>query len=242
MNAHDYDTISRYTDGEMDAGEQKAFEERLQQDASLRTALELYKEVEDTLKTRLHAGEEDRAFHHTLEQMQGAYFKPPAKVVAFYEARWWAAAAAAVVIAVVLVWSPWKQDLYRQYAAIEMAPVAERGTPADSLLQEATADFNEKKFARAVPALEILLQLDTANAYTRYYYAIALLETNQIEKSRQELTYLYNGNSIFRYDAAFYVALSYLKEKDRTACREWLNKIPADAGIYSKVQQLLKEL
>jgi hypothetical protein len=35
---------------------------------------------------------------------------------------------------------------------------------------------------------------------------------------------------------------SYLKEINKTVCKEWLEKIPADAGIYSKAQELEKKL
>ena len=76
----------------------------------------------------------------------------------------------------------------------------------------------------------------------QFYYAVALLQNGDIEKSRAQLNELYNGESLFKYDAAFYMALSYLKEKDKAICREWLNKIPADAGPYSKAQELLKKL
>jgi hypothetical protein len=38
------------------------------------------------------------------------------------------------------------------------------------------------------------------------------------------------------------MALSYLKEKNKPACIDWLNKIPADAGPYGKAQELLKKL
>ena len=61
----------------------------------------------------------------------------------------------------------------------------------------------------------------------------------------QQVSYsaiLYSRVSLFKYDAAFYMALSYLKEKNKPGCKEWLNKIPADAGPYSNAQELLKKL
>ena len=64
----------------------------------------------------------------------------------------------------------------------------------------------------------------------------------RIENARKELMIVYNGVSSFKYDAAFYLALSYLKEKNKADCKNWLNKIPADAGIYNKAQELLKKI
>ena len=51
---------------------------------------------------------------------------------------------------------------------------------------------------------------------------------------------LYNDNSTFKYEAAFYMALSYLKEKNENKTREWLNKIPVDAAVHQKVKSLEK--
>ena len=244
MSVSDYDIISRYLDGEMNAEEKKAFEEQLQRDAALQKEVDLYREVNETLKMKLHPDENELALLNSMEEMRGEYFKPVAKVVPFKQLRRWIAAAAVVVVlfGTLLIIAPWKKDLYRQYAYIEMPPAAQRGIPADSLLRQATENFNNKKFAEALPSFEAILKEDPQNSFAHYYYAIALLESGQIEKSRNELAGLYDGASFFKYEAAFYMALGYLKEKNKEKCGEWLNKIPADANIYSKAQKLLKKL
>ncbi len=251
MSTPDYDKISRYADGEMDAEELQAFEQMLQQDAALKKEVDLFREVNDTLKTKLYPGKDELALQSTLEEMRQQYFhNTGAKIVQFRKYRWVAAVAAAAIIIALFIWSPWSQpDLYRQYASVEMNSVAERGTPADSLLQLVTQKFNDKNFEETIPLFETLLKTDEANSYLHFYYAVALLETGQVEKSRAELNQLYNGISIFRYDAAYFMALSYLrksvpseKEKDRVACIQWLNQIPEDASIYSKGQNLLMKL
>jgi len=244
MSEYDYDMISRYFEGEMNAEEKKAFEEQLQQDAALQNEVDLFRDVNETLKMKLHPDENELAFRNSLEEMQGEYFKSGAKVVPFRQLRRWMAAAAAVIIIAVsmLILAPWKKDLYKQYAYIEMPPVAQRGTQADSLLSQATENFNNKKMAGSLPFFEAILRDDPQNSFVHYFYSIALLESGQIERSRNELAGLYEGTSLFKYDAAFYMALGYLKEKDKDKCKEWLNKIPGDANVYSKGQKLLKKL
>ncbi len=245
MSAWDYDKISRYVDGEMDATEKKAFEELLLQDTGLQKEVALFTEVNKKLKAYLHPDEEEQALRNTLEELRQEYFKNSgAKLRRLSKVRRLAAAmAAAIVIIALVIWSPWSQrDLYRQYASLEMPPVETRGITEDSLQRLVVTSFNDKKFEATLPLFEQLLQLDSSSAYLHFYYALALMETNRYTQSRNELLQLYNGNSLFRYEAAFYMALGYLKEKNYTACREWLNKIPADAGIYSKAQSLLKEL
>jgi predicted Zn-dependent protease len=244
MSTPDYDMISRYIDGEMNAEEKKAFEELLQQDAALQKEVGLFRDVNETLKMKLHPDENEQALRNSLEELRGEYFKTRSKVIPFKPLRRWLAAAAALIIiaATTLILVPWKKDLYKQYAYIEMPPAAQRGAPADSLLQQATEDFNHKKFTESLSSFEAILRDDPQNSFIHYFYAIALLGSGQVERSRNELKQVYNGNSLFRYDAAFYMALSYLKEKDKAACKEWLNKIPVDADLYGKAQELLKKL
>ena len=247
MKEFDYDIINRYLDGEMSAEEQKAFELQMLQDADLQNEVELLRDVHATLKIKLHPDESELALRSSLKEMNAEYFSNKAEqamVVPLYRRKWMPAIAAVFVLALLLtVWQPWKkEDLYKQYAAIQMPGIGERGTTADSLLKQAVENFNNKKFAEAIPDFEAVLRDSAKNNFVQYYYAIALLQNNQTEKSRTEFTALYNGVSLFKYDAAFYMALSYLKEKNKAACKDWLNKIPTDAGPYSKAQELFKKL
>jgi hypothetical protein len=248
MKEFDYDMINRYVDGEMNAEELIAFETAMQQDADLKNEVGLLIDVNSTLKTKLHPGDNEMALRNSLQEMNEEFFlnKPEhAKIISLNSRRKWMTAIAAVFIIglMLTVWQPWKkEDLYNQYAAIQMPGTIERGTAADSLLKLAVENFNNKKFAEAIPSFEAVLKDSGQNAFVQYYYAIALLQNDQVEKSRTQLTELYNGSSLFKYDASFYMALSYLKEKNKPACKDWLNKIPADAGPYGKAQELLKKM
>jgi hypothetical protein len=247
MREFDYDMISRYLDGEMGAEEAKAFEELMQVDAELKNEVELYKEVNQTLQMKLHPGEKEIVLRNTLQDLRGEYFAEEThqtRIIPMKRRRWMYAAAAVFIMVIMLtVWAPWqKEDLYTKYASIEMPGVMVRGNATDSLLKNAAEQFNQKNFAAAIPSFEAALKEDPQNSFAQYYYAIALLQDNQGARSREQLTQLYTGTSLFRYDAAYYMGLSYLKEKKMTECREWLNKIPPDAPIYEKAQRLLKKL
>lgn len=247
MKEFDYDMINQYLDGEMNAEELKAFETAMLQDAELKNEVELLRDVNTSLQAKLHPGENEMALRSSLKKMNAEYFSTKteqAKIIPLSRRRWMTAVAAVFVLALLLtVWQPWKkEELYNQYAAIQMPGTTERGAAADSLLKLAVENFNNNKFAKAIPAFETVLKDSSQNSFVQYYYAIALLQNGDIERSRTQLTELYNGVSLFKYDAAFYMALSYLKEKNKPACKDWLNKIPADAGPYSKAQELLKKM
>jgi hypothetical protein len=213
----------------------------------------LLKDVNETLKIKLHPDENEMALRNSLQDLRSEFFSTKteqAKIIPLSRRKWMMAAAAIFIMALLLnVWQPWKkEDLYKQYAAIEMPGIAERGVAADSLLKLAVENFNNKKFAAAIPSFEAVLKdsaqhpADRQNTFVQYYYAIALLQNGAIEKSRVQFNELYNGESLFKYDAAFFMALSYLKEKNKVVCKEWLNKIPADAEPYGKAQGLMKKL
>ena len=243
MSTYDYDMINRYIDGEMNAEELKAFEQQMQQNADLKKEVELFREVNETLKMKLHPDANELALRDTLEEMRDQYFQSKAKVVSFKRYRWMAAAAVLLIAFVsITLWAPWKKDLYKQYAYIKMPGVEERGVPGDSLLRDITAKFNKEKYTEIISSFEIILKSDPQNSFLHYYYAIALLMDGQVEKSRTELSQLYNGSSTFKFDAAFYMALSYVKAKDKVKAKEWLDKIPVDAAIHEKAQALEKKL
>jgi predicted Zn-dependent protease len=247
MKEFDYDMINRYLDGEMNAEELKAFELLMQQDVDLQKEVELTKDVLSTLTIKLQPGENEKALQHSLTEMNTEYFSTKtqqAKIISVNRRRWMTAVAAIFIMALLLtLWQPWKkEDLFQQYAAIQMPGIAERGAATDSLLKQAVENFNNKKFAEAIPAFEKILRDSAENSFVQYYYAIALLQNDNIKKARVQFSALYNGASIFKNDAAFYMALSYLKENNILVCKDWLNKIPADNATWFKAQELLKKL
>ncbi|MBK8609319.1 MAG: hypothetical protein IPL84_05065 [Chitinophagaceae bacterium] len=247
MNEFDYDMINRYLDGEMTPEEKNAFELGMQQNTDLQNEVDLVKDVQSTLKIKLHPTENELAVRNSIAEIKTEYFSnktQTAKIASLGRNRWVTAIAAVFVLALVLtVWRPWKkEDLYQQYAAIDMPATAERGSTTDSLLNLAVANFNSKNFAEAIPLFETVLKDSAQNNFVQYFYGIALLQDDQIEKARIQLTGLSTGSSIFRNEALFYMALSYLKEKNRTACKDWLKKIPLDDAAWVKAQGLLKKL
>jgi thioredoxin-like negative regulator of GroEL len=133
-------------------------------------------------------------------------------------------------------------DLFEKYAATTMVAPAERGEATDDPLQLAVAAFNAKDYTVASYHLTQARIKDTTSSFVNFYYGVSLLQTNRIAEAREMFNQLYAGQSAFKYEAAFYQALTFLKEDNKALCKEWLQKIPADALTYSKAQELLKKL
>jgi predicted Zn-dependent protease len=245
MNTYSFDDIARYAEGEMGAEERFNFEKALADDASLQQQLALYREVHVSLQQHFTNDVEQQPLLHTLQDMRGEFFQASAKqakVVSMKRYLRSAMAVAAIFIAAILIWKPWQTDLYNEYAATEMLAPVERGENMDTLLQNAALAFNKKDFTSAAQLLQVAARKEPENSFVRFYYGVSLMQTGRLAEARNEFNQLFAGESAFKYEAAFYQALTYLKEKNKTACREWLEKIPADAGEFAKAQELLKRL
>ncbi|OQP57907.1 tetratricopeptide repeat protein [Niastella populi] len=240
-----FNDIARYAEGDMTADERAAFETVLASDESLQRQLAVYREVHGSLQQHFSADAQRDQLQGTLQTLRGEFFgdtRQPANVVSIKRWLRGAVAVAAVLIAVVFIWQPWKPGLFREYADTTMVAPAERGEGEADLLQKAVTAFNNKEFAEAANLLQQVRQQDTTSSYVNFYLGISLLQTGRIAEARNIFNNLYEGQSAFKFDAAWYQALGYLKEDNKAMSKEWLQKIPADASGYNKAQELLRKL
>lgn len=243
MEKYNLEDIIRYTDQEMGDEEKVAFENALQTDSDLEKEYQLYLSVNQSLKQHLHLNEEDLAFKDNISKYQQQYFGDEqktfgVKIIAFK--KYWYVAA--VLLLALFIWAPWNQDLYNKYSSTEMVTFTERGESETSRLQKAADYFNSDKFTEAKEILAVLSKEKPEDDLRRFYLALTQLETNEIAESQKNLNLVYQKQSVFKYNAAFYMALSYLKKKDKTTAKQWLNKIPADSDEFDKAQELLGKL
>src|SRR5690606_38703616 len=183
--------------------------------------------------------EKDAAFKADLKQYNKKYFSGT-KLKIFSIQKYWYAAA--ILILGLLLWAPWNKDLYQQYSGTQIVSVAERGNNDQQLLQNATDEFNKENFAEAREILKQLIAETPNDDMLKFYYGISSFETNEVELAKENFNKVFNGESLFKYDAAFYNALAYLKPNDKKKAKEWLLKINNDADIYEKAKELLGKL
>lgn len=148
------------------------------------------------------------------------------------------AAAAAVLFTVVMLWP---SDYLNTYGKTQMVGVTERGEGNDSLMEQAAEYFNGGKFDKAAPLLDEVYRKDSGNATALFYRGVAFLHMGEVEKARGDLQRVYSGGSLFQYEAAFYMALSYAR-KDKETALQWLNKVPVGAPAYDKAKELRKKI
>jgi hypothetical protein len=206
---------------------------------------EVNKEVYSNLKYKLAPDEQDQAFEATLHSLRKNYFgreEQRGKIVPLRYYLKWATGIAAILIVGLFVWAPWNTSLYEDYAISRTFAVAERGDTGTDVLTRAAEQYNKKNYASARPLFAEAHAAKPDDAMISYYYAITLVETAQEEKGREILAALYEGESVFKYEAAFYTALSYVKQDQKKEAVVWLDKIPPGTSHYDAAIQLKQKL
>ncbi|SOD15168.1 hypothetical protein [Pedobacter xixiisoli] len=243
---------ARYAEGDLNETESLAYESLLKHDQELKEHLLDYLEAHGSLRMLFAYDNERKSLVSTLEALNEEYFDNieaaeaeidtvQPKVTKLSTYLRWVSGLAAVFVLGMLIWAPWKGDLYEQFNAAPQMNVAERGAEKTDLDQAATL-FNDKKYQEAKVALSKLNLADSQNAMVTYYYGVSLIETSEVAKGRLLLEELFKGDSVYKYDAAYAMAMSYLKEDKKVDTRFWLEKIPDGAVQFEKAQQLLKKL
>ena len=240
--------VTRYLEGDMEIQERIDFVKLLEQDAVLRSAVEEYRNLHRTLKSKLAPDPADLEFQKTLSSLNKEYFnagvpvaKKEAKVFSLAPYLKYISIAAVLVIGL-LVWAPWTGGLYEKYSISKQMSVAERGSASETAVAAGAVLYNKGDYEGAKKIFQKEYMMNPQNLMLSYYFAITLIETSKEYEARTILMHLFNGESVFKYDAAYYVALSFVKEKNKKEALAWLNKIPPGTANHAKAQALKAEI
>lgn len=222
--------------------EREPFEAKLGEEPRLKEALRQTQEAADWLGRALTPDNTRRELGQLLIDQRQTWFYGKDRSMNKMGVYVMLITVVAVCMASLLFISPWRKDIYRQFSSTEMVHSHITTNDTSRLLHQAAQHFNRQRYTRAIHFLNQVLEKDAGNAYARYYRGICLLELNQLNAGRTDLQTVYESPSAFRYDAAFYLALSYMKEQNKQQSMDWLLKIPDQAPVHWKAKRLLDEV
>lgn len=248
MNERDFTLLNDYFNGLLAPDDAQAVEARAAADAEFGEEFALRQEMEAYPRRAAQR----KSFTDTLTAVETDFFqektgkmpKIQPNMTAKVSRMRWLAAAASILLLAVAVWfirTPEKPAEYTQYAQHIPLSLTLRGV-ADEAASEAESAFNEKNYPAAFAALDRLLVEQPTNLTAQLYKGICLVELDRTAEARAVLVPIANDTSALRIEAAWYVALSYLKEKNTAMCRSELSKIPPGDMRYEQAQALLKKL
>lgn len=238
MSEELYIAFENYFSNEMSPEEKLEFENQLQNNLEMQQKFEIYKETNQFLSTKFDPGTAN--FKENLKIISQEHFtetrNKKSKVIAFKP--WYYAVAASVVIAIGIWYMTPADPQYSDFNQHEAASFMERGA-GDKNAKDAQNAFNAKDYKKAVTAFD---KIPVLNPEQEYFYAIALIETSDYVNAEIFLNHMKSGDTVYKYKATWYLALSNLKQKKLDECKKYLEEIPADTEDYAKAQKLLKDL
>jgi len=237
-----YEQIERYWEGLLEGEELKAFEKMMQENSDFAEEVNLYQSIENNLIHRVQDQEEELELRKTLTNLgktQKIETKTSKIIPLMKYKKWLVAASIAVIVGFFMFQN--KEATYANYATHEPMQVSVRGGSNESLERVQNA-FNSGDYQLANTHLSRLAEYYRDNAEIQLYYGITFIETDQYDMGEMILTRIANGDSLFKYKAQWYLALSSLKQNDKELCKKHLEKIPKEADVFEEAQSLLKKL
>lgn len=244
---NDIEQIEKFLGGELSQEELQSFDLRLKSDKAFADTFAIYK----TIDTEMSETADETALRDNLSEFSQKYFdkEESAKVIPLNTAKkkWWLYAAAAVITGLLII-KPWKENilsneqLYAQYAVPVELPAIVRGANDDSLLVKATNFYNKVKYSAALILLDSIVKQRPTEAQLQLALGICFVETGRYDSAINRFDSLAVKESVYKYEALKWKALTFLKQGKKEACIDVLKQIPADAANYKETQKLLAEL
>jgi hypothetical protein len=235
-----YLSFENYLNNEMPDNDKIIFENRLQQEPDFLASFNLYKET--TGFAQLKFSKEADDFKANLKSISASHFakETPSKTKVIQLKPWFYAVAAVLVLFFGLQLFQNGNPVFDNYNQFEPASITVRGENSDNLAKAQKA-FNDKNYKEAIPLFESILKQNNSPEIN-YLYGISLLQDNRILEAEKVFSQLRNGNTIYKDNAVWCLALAKLKQKDYIACKNFILEIPEGADYYEVSRKLLREL
>ncbi|MFN4081467.1 MAG: tetratricopeptide repeat protein [Saprospiraceae bacterium] len=228
--------IERYLNGAMDANEREQFESELQRDAALREELALQRDM------MTWVAQQARREHlrETLARLGQPYFAER-RSRTLVRRLIIPALSAAAALALILLWPTLFADrLYDRFAEFPALALTEKSNAAPDV-SAIESDFNRGDYAAAYEGLQAYRQRKPDDPQAQLYAGICLMELGKTREARSLFEGLLKTPDFGDY-AQWYIALSFLKDKDRKACALALDRIAPSSPFYEKARALAQKL
>ncbi len=162
--------------------------------------------------------------------------------------RWWWALVAALAAAL-LAWLAWPKGepsvrLYAEFRHFPEASFTEKGwaDADDKALAQAESDFNQKKYAEVLAALQAHLAVHPSDLESKMFMGLCQLELGQTSDATATfMTYKVSGG-VWTPEAQWYLALCHVRNKNWGLCTEVLLQIQPGEPHYEEAQRLMEQV
>ncbi|MCA5006432.1 tetratricopeptide repeat protein [Sphingobacterium bovistauri] len=234
---HLADKIQDYIEGHLEGQDLIEFENHLNQDIEFRNLVKLQKEVHGILNKRLTSGESDLRESLFLAENKMKYRKKgifqrlqPLMAVA--------SAACLLFAGYLFLFSP-SDNLYELPS---MQSEIVRGQESNEQYEEAVQLYNKQSYAESRAILNILIEKEPDVIQYQYYVGLSYLGEQKWLEASEKLTTIAEGQSIFKDEAKYYLAVSLDKQGKTSDAIALLKMIPSQGDLGKKAEKLLKKM
>ncbi len=239
ISKEEFEAIEKYLLDRMLVSEKQDFEARIADNEVLARAVDEQRALiagieEKSLKKRLEVfHEEVNEENHVLEK----------KVIPLRSRRWYyAAASIAVLFALGSIWyfsrPPEHERLFDQYFSPDPGLPTVMGTTDNYDFYGAMVDYKQEEYATAIEKWKKLLEKKPQNDTLNYFIGVAHLANNDPGASIPFLKKTVSASeSLFHEEAAYFLALSYLKQNQTESAKKVLQE-----RKLAKAKRLLQDL
>lgn len=231
-----YEIFENYLDNKLQFDERAAFETSLETNENLKEQFEIYTQTQQFLA--LENVKETAQFKANLKQIATANNNVNKPKTIALNPKWFAVAAAITLLFGTWFFTQNNNVDYNQYNQHETVSFTSRGQN-NEVLQQAETLFNTQKYTEAVQKFETIKH---ASVEINLTYAICLIETNNFSKAETILQNITKTQNVFKNKASWYLALSALKQNNKTKTIEILKTLPTDAEEFEKAQEIIENL
>ena len=127
-------------------------------------------------------------------------------------------------------------QLYAMYFNPDPASFQTKGATEEDLVRFQVI-FNNESYEQAVESID---PSAIANAELRFYYALALIGSDELTQANELLDEVSEEAPIFTNEVKYYKALSYLRGDQPEIARELLLDISTNSSKYQAARELLQ--
>lgn len=227
----------KYVDGDLSRQEHEAFENAVQNDRELRDYLAYYKEINRNITSHLK-----EALGRNKQEAVESNDVYVAEKLNFRFDYFWFFGWALVLLVALMLWKPWKVNLFDEYGFNNNTIAAKLIVAPYQEFQQAAKYLEKKDYYEAKRIVSKSFTQNPDDFKLASYYAMLLISDDCLEIGREVLYPFASANSQYKYDAAYMLALSYLKAGDNENCVYWLKRIKDDSSYFSQSKQLLQKI
>jgi hypothetical protein len=142
-----------------------------------------------------------------------------------------------------IAWTPWKSSVYDEYKISNEAIVEQLAKAPQEDFQIAATHFKNGDYYETRQIVSKYYFKNLGDARIAKQYAAILIANDCFETSKQVLYPVFGSkNQQDRAEAAYLLGLTFLKEGNNVAGKQWLMKVPNGSVQYRQAQEIITKL